>query len=46
VFVFESDQYNAELTRVDTAIACRNALAALDKVSGITLENWEIELHD
>lgn len=44
--VFESDLYNAEIARVDTLIAYRDALAALDKVSGTTLESWEIELND
>jgi outer membrane protein TolC len=46
VLVFESDLYNAEFSRIDTLIAYRNALAALDKISGTTLESWEIELND
>ena len=46
VLVFESDLYNAEAARIDTLIAYRNALATLDKVSGTTLESWEIELND
>jgi outer membrane protein TolC len=46
VHVFESDLYNAEFARIDTLIAYRNALATIDKVSGTTLESWEIELND
>jgi outer membrane protein TolC len=46
LLVFESDLYNAEIARIDTLIAYRNALAALDKISGTTLESWEIELND
>jgi outer membrane protein TolC len=44
--VFESDLYNAEMARLDALIAYRDALASLDKVSGTTLESWEIELND
>jgi outer membrane protein TolC len=44
--VFESGLYNAESARIDTLIAYRNALAALDRVSGATLESWDIELND
>jgi outer membrane protein TolC len=46
VHVFESDLYNAEFAHIDTLVAYRNALAALDKLSGTTLESWEIELND
>jgi outer membrane protein TolC len=46
VLVFESDLYNAEIARIDTLVAYRNALAALDRISGTTLESWEIELND
>jgi outer membrane protein TolC len=44
--VVESNLYNAEFTRIDTLVAYRNALAALDKLSGATLDNWKIELND
>jgi len=44
--VFESDLYNAELARIDALVAYRNALAALDRISGTTLWSWEIELND
>ncbi|MCL2876455.1 MAG: hypothetical protein FWF12_09270 [Betaproteobacteria bacterium] len=46
LLVFESDLYNAEFTRIDTLVACCNALTALDRASGITQESWEIELND
>jgi len=46
MLVFESDLYSAEFAHIDTIIAYRNALAALDKISGTTLESWGIELND
>jgi len=46
VLVFESDLVNAEFARIDALIGYRNALAALDRISGTTLWSWEIELND
>jgi outer membrane protein TolC len=37
---------DAEAARINALIAHRNAKAALDKVSGATLETWDIDLND
>ena len=42
----DASLYDAESARINALIAHRNSKATLDKISGATLETWDIDLND